>query len=69
MDGSVAVFACNPGECHTNIVRDVPAWVKFLQKLLVKPLLLTSERGEAAMHSSMRIILAEPFSHIQAEAA
>ena len=46
LDGSIAVFACHPGECTTDIVRTLPALLQRLYNLLLPPLLISADRGQ-----------------------
>ena len=41
----VAVFACHPGECNTDIVRTLPKALQSLYHLIIPPFLITPERG------------------------
>ena len=45
-DGSVAAFACHPGECVTDITRNLPRWMHLGAKLVLPRILLTPENGE-----------------------
>jgi len=44
-DGSVAIFACHPGECNTDIVRTLPGPLRSLYHLIIPPFLITPKRG------------------------
>jgi hypothetical protein len=45
-DARVAIFACHPGECTTDIVRTLPKPLRALYHLIIPPFLITPERGE-----------------------
>lgn len=47
--GRVAVFAVNPGEAHTGIVRG--GWLEAAYKLFMKPILVTPAQGGTALAS------------------
>ena len=51
-DGSIAAFACHPGECTTHIGRTLPGWMQSLYWLLLPPLLLTPTYGESVLPKS-----------------
>ena len=48
-DGSIAAFACHPGECTTHIGRTLPRWMQSAYWLLLPPLLLTPTNGESVL--------------------
>jgi retinol dehydrogenase-12 len=45
---SIQVFAVHPGYVMTNVVRTLPEVVQAAYKLLMTPIMLTPEQGEAA---------------------
>lgn len=57
-DGSIAIFACHPGECTTDIVRTLPAPLQRLYNVVLPPLLITADRG--TLYTALPVLFMSP---------